>query len=172
MRKPHSGFTLLELMTSIVVLAILLAIGVPSFRSVIHNNRIAGSTNELVTALTYARSEAMKRGDPVTVCASTDEAVCAGDTNWSTGWIVFVDTDGNGTRGVGEPLIQVWGAVGGGLALDASTEFIRYTSTGLTDPVNSNGSFELMKPGYGGDKARCVRIGGTGRISTERSTCS
>jgi len=172
MRKAHSGFTLLELMVSIGVLAILLAIGVPTFQNVIRNNRIAGSTNELVTALTYARSEAMKRGDPVTVCASSDEAVCTGDTDWSTGWIVFVDTDGNATRGAGEPLIQVWGAIGGGLDLDAFDGSIQYTSTGLTFPVITNGWFELMKPEHGGDKARCVRIAGTGRISTERSTCS
>ncbi|MBX3704489.1 MAG: GspH/FimT family pseudopilin [Steroidobacteraceae bacterium] len=172
MKKAQTGFTLLELMMAITVLAILLAIAVPTFGSVIRSNRIATATNELVTALTLARSESMKRGDSVTVCASDDSALCAGSEDWSTGWIVFVDTDGNGSRGAGEPLLQAWTAIGAGLALDASVEFLQYTPTGLTSPVITNGSFELMKPGYGGDKARCIRIGNTGRVSTERETCT
>ena len=82
------------------------------------NNRIAASTNELVVALTYARSEAMKRGDIVTTCASDDEDTCAGSNDWGTGWIVFVDLNQDGARDVNEPLLQVWPAIGGGLELD------------------------------------------------------
>ncbi len=89
------------------------------------NNRIAASTNELVVALTFARSEAMKRGDTVTTCASDDEDSCAGSNDWGTGWIVFVDLDQNGAREVNEPLLQVWPAIGGGLELEASRHAVR-----------------------------------------------
>ena len=105
-------------MTTLVVLGILLTVGIPSFASIMRNNRIAASTNELVVALTFARSEAMKRGDTVTTCASDDEDSCAGSNDWGTGWIVFVDLDQNGAREVTEPLLQVWPAIGGGLELE------------------------------------------------------
>ena len=172
MKRAQTGFTLLDLLTTITVLGILLAVGIPGFASIIRNNRIASSTNELVVALTYARSEAMKRGDPVTVCPSEDDDACAGSNDWSTGWFVFVDQNFDGARDEDEPILQVWSGVTGGLDLDSSLQFIQYASTGLTTPVITNGSFELMKPGYGGEDARCIRIGNTGRISTERANCS
>ncbi|MEX0733430.1 MAG: GspH/FimT family pseudopilin [Steroidobacteraceae bacterium] len=172
MKRTAAGFTLLDLLTTMVVLSILVTVGIPSFASIIRNNRIAGHTNELVTTLTYARSEAMKRGDVVTTCASEDQATCAGSNDWSTGWIVFVDLNLDGARDVTEELLQVWTEIGGGLELDSSLQFLQYASTGLTTPVITNGDFELMKPGYDGTDARCIRIGNTGRIFTERDTCS
>ncbi|MGH8250593.1 MAG: GspH/FimT family pseudopilin [Steroidobacteraceae bacterium] len=172
MKSGQFGFTLLDLLTTVVVLGILLTVGIPSFSSIMRNNRIAGSTNELVTALTYARSEAMKRGDIVAACPSDDQSTCAGNNDWSTGWVVFVDLNEDGARDVTEQLLQVWQPIGGGLELDSSLQFLQYASTGLTIPINTNGSFELMKPGYAGTDARCIRIGNTGRIFTERETCS
>lgn len=172
MKRAQTGFTLLELMVTLVILGILLAIGVPSFQSVIRNNRIASSTNELVATLTYARSEAMKRGDAVTVCPTEDQEDCAGDTNWATGWMAFVDLNQDGARDETEALLQVWQGLGGDLQLESSVQFLQYTPAGLTSPVISNGSFQLMKPGYEGEHARCIRIGNTGRIFTERNTCS
>lgn len=165
---------MLELMVTLVVLAILLGIGVPSFQSVIRNNRIAAATNELVGALTYARSEAMKRGDAVTVCPTEDEESCAGSNDWATGWIVFVDVDQDSERAETELLLQIGQSLGGDLELKSplAVQYLQYTSTGLTNPVISNATFELMKPGYEGEHARCVRIGNTGRIFTERNTCS
>jgi type IV fimbrial biogenesis protein FimT len=172
MKKAQAGFTMLELMVTVVILGILLTIGVPSFQSVIRNNRIASSTNELVGALTYARSEAMKRGDAVTACPTEDQESCAGSNDWATGWMVFVDLNQDGARDATEALLQVWQGLGGDLDLESSVQFMQYTSTGLTNPVISNGAFELMSPGHDGEDARCVRIGNTGRISTQRNTCS
>ena len=172
MKRAQTGFTLLDLLVTITVLGILLGVGIPGFASIIRNNRIASHTNELVGALTYARSEAMKRGEIVTTCPSEDQDECAGSNDWSTGWIVFVDMNLDGARDVDEPVLQVWQAIGGGLELESSLQFVQYASTGLTSPVITNGSFELMKPGYDGEDARCVRIGNTGRVFSERADCS
>ncbi len=168
----NRGFTLFDLLTALVVLAILLMVGVPSFNSVIRTNRIATATNSVVTSLTFARSEAMKRGDSVSVCASAVGVDCDDSTDWGVGWMAFVDINGDGSRDPGEPLLQVWPGPSTRLNLTGSSPFLQYTSTGLTNPVISNGSFEVIQPGYAGDQARCVRIGSTGRIMTERNTCT
>src|SRR5262245_25530334 len=107
--RTHSttakGFTLLELMTAISVMAILLSIGVPSFIQIIRNNRITAQTNELVAALNVARNESIKRGIPVSVCSSTNSATCAGSGTWGTGWIVFTDTGAAGSVTAGDEVL-------------------------------------------------------------------
>ena len=96
--KRDYGFTLVELMVTLVIAAILLTAGVPSFTTLIKNNRLTTSTNELVGALTLARSEAVKRGLRVTVCKSADQASCdTSGTGWQQGWIVFTDENNSGT---------------------------------------------------------------------------
>ncbi|MDH3560997.1 MAG: GspH/FimT family pseudopilin [Gammaproteobacteria bacterium] len=94
--------TMVELLITIVVVTILLALGVPSFQEFIKNNRLTAQTNDFVTAVQLARSEAVKRGSFTTICASTDQATCdVADGNWSSGWIVFSDLDRDGVPDVG-----------------------------------------------------------------------
>lgn len=84
------GFSLLELMTTIAVVAILLAIAVPSLRDVIHRNQVSSASNELLASLAYARTEAISRGQLVSMCPSANgAAACAGGTTFDTGWIVY-----------------------------------------------------------------------------------
>jgi type IV fimbrial biogenesis protein FimT len=96
-RHRSAGFTLLELMIATTVLAIGISIAVPSFTDIIRRNRLTTQTNGLMSALAIARSEAVKRGTPVTVCpveALTDEGAdqCSGEDNWAeNGWIIFSD---------------------------------------------------------------------------------
>jgi type IV fimbrial biogenesis protein FimT len=96
------GFTLIELMTAVLVVAILLAIAVPSFESTINNGRLATASNELLTTLQTARVEAIRYNHRTVVClssnAETTVPTCAASnaTN-ATGWIAFVDQDNNGS---------------------------------------------------------------------------
>src|SRR5277367_3145724 len=90
-RMRAHGFTLVEVVVTVAVAAILLSIAVPSFRYVTNSNRIAGESNGLVGDLQFARAEAIKEGRTVTVCVSTDGANCTGSTSWEGGWIVFSD---------------------------------------------------------------------------------
>ena len=96
------GFTLIELIITVAIVAILLAIGVPSFQEMMRNNRVAAHTNDRLSSLNLARSEAIKRGVRVSLCKSSDGLSCATTGDWTQGWIVFVDTDNDATVDAGE----------------------------------------------------------------------
>ena len=113
LQLKSSGFTLLELMITITVLAILLGIGVPSYQDAIRQNRLATTTNDLLASVAVARSEAVKRGTLVTICpANNNQTDCAVNDQWSNGWIVFADAKGTvgrvniGGAGVDDLIIQ------------------------------------------------------------------
>ena len=93
--KKNTGFTLLELIITMLIVGILLAVGVPSLKGFMKGNQLVASTNELLSALHVARSEAVKLNSRVSVCDSTDGSSCAGTGEWEKGWIVFVDSDGD-----------------------------------------------------------------------------
>jgi len=109
----NSGFTLIELMVTLAVVAILMIIGVPSFETVINSNRLTSAANELVAAIQVARNEAIRFNRRAVVCLSTNPNIgaaptCAADnaTN-AIGWIAFVDADRNGTFNAGDKLLRV-----------------------------------------------------------------
>ncbi|MGP1667060.1 MAG: GspH/FimT family pseudopilin [Rhodanobacter sp.] len=84
------GFSLLELMITITVAAILLVIAVPSFRDVIHRNQVSSASNALLAGLSYARTEAVNRGQIVSMCPSSDGAACTKDgQTFGAGWLVY-----------------------------------------------------------------------------------
>jgi prepilin-type N-terminal cleavage/methylation domain-containing protein len=100
------GFTLVEVLVVMTITAILLAFAIPSFQTMIRNNRISSASNSLLAAMDLARSEAVRRSTVVTVCRSTNpEAVgpvCSSAANggyaandWASGWIVFAKAAGN-----------------------------------------------------------------------------
>lgn len=88
--KKYKGFTLIELMITLAIVAILLTVGVPAMKKFLQGSQLIASTNELHSALHIARSEAVKSNARVTICSSDDGTSCSGSTNWRDGWIVFV----------------------------------------------------------------------------------
>jgi type IV fimbrial biogenesis protein FimT len=91
-KQPHpaqtQGFTLIELMVALAIIAIVAAVAVPSYQSNIAAGRKTSAANNLLGALQFARSEAIVRRSAVKVCASTDGSSCSG-TDWSTGGVVL-----------------------------------------------------------------------------------
>lgn len=168
MTTKQTGFTLIELMVTIAVLAILLSIAIPSFQNMVLNNRIAAQANQVITALNYARSEAVKRAAPATVCSTNGGAACAGSKDWSTGWLVFADADGDGTVDAGETVLRVWPALGGSNTLNAGTNLrITFTATGVATSFND--IFRLCDK-RGKDEARAVAINVMGRSYVQKGT--
>lgn len=114
-QSDQKGFTLIEMLVSLVVLAILLSIGVPSFQSLVAQNRATSAANELQSALHLARSTALAQSRPVTVCAANfavSPPACRTDEDWSEGWMVLQDgqTQPLRERGALSPSVTLTGA--------------------------------------------------------------
>lgn len=167
------GFTLVELMGVVAVAAIVLTLGVPSFFTLIQNNRAATQVNELVMALSLARSEAVKRGAPVSLCPSKDpkdQSKCSGGTDWQVGWLVFVDAAAADSADpvVGE-VLRVWPEMTG-LAGFSGPKSLRYLAEG---DVRAGAVFNHTKKGCPANKpeARTVTVSPTGRASVAAAGC-
>ena len=100
------GYTMIEMLMTMAIAAILLSLAIPSFRYVTNSNRIASELNGLLGDLQLARAEAIKEGRTVTVCQSSDGATCTNSTSWQGGWIVFSDPTNVGVYDAGEVYIR------------------------------------------------------------------
>jgi len=100
------GFSIVELMTVIAILAIIASFATPSFISIVNNNRLAAVSNDLTATLQSARIEATRRGVQVHVCPSDDGATCVDTERWR-GWIAFADANDNESPDTGEVLRSV-----------------------------------------------------------------
>ena len=96
-RSRASGFSLIELMVTIAIVAILLALGLPSFEGSMRSNRVATTTNEMLASLALARSEAIRSSRDSVLCASDDGLACDDTLDWNAGWIVAMDDNRDGT---------------------------------------------------------------------------
>lgn len=103
----QQGFTLVELMITIAIFGILLAIATADYGPIINSNRLASAMNQLQGELAFARTEASKASSNVTVCSSTDSASCSGGTGWEGGWIIFTDSDADATIDAGDRIVRV-----------------------------------------------------------------
>lgn len=99
------GFTLIELMVVVAVVAILAAIAFPSFQFTIRSNRVATTANQFVAAIALARSEAVRTTRGGGICGSTDGTTCVAGTDWSGGWMVWRDVNANGAFNAGTDVV-------------------------------------------------------------------
>jgi type IV fimbrial biogenesis protein FimT len=90
------GFTLIELLVALAVVAIVLAIGIPSYQDFSSNNRMQVALNRMVGTIHFAKAQAVSRAEPVVICKGS-AAGCTTDSDWTQGWAVFVDSDADGT---------------------------------------------------------------------------
>ncbi|WP_312960352.1 GspH/FimT family pseudopilin [Stutzerimonas nitrititolerans] len=121
------GFTLIELMVTIAVLAVVIAIAAPSFTSVIQSNRATALHHEVLGAIQLARSEAVKRRKDVIVCRTEDQEDCANGADWSTGWLI---------REVGGDVVKVQDPIAG-MALTGPNAGVLFHSSGMTNAVTN-----------------------------------
>ena len=92
-RSGQPGFTLIETMVVLVIVAVLLVVAMPGYSVLTLRTKLKSYANELVASIYLSRSEAIKRNAPMTLCTSTDGATCAGGGDWDEGWIVMDPND-------------------------------------------------------------------------------
>lgn len=168
--KPplQSGLTLIELMVAVSVLAILLSIGIPSFQSLVAQNRATSAANELQSTLQFARSTAIAQARPVTVCAADfgfSPPRCATGTtavNWSGGWIVFLQ---------GGQVLRERRALHPSITITGPPRWV-YSTTG-TLLNQEDGDFQaglVVNVGQGDTRRVCMVRSGSSRIERPGGT--
>ena len=125
MNKNIQGFTLIELMVTIAVFGILAAIAAPSFTAFTDSSRRASEVNNISGALSYARSEAIKRNNTISVCSRIStvgaETCSAVANDWKYGWMIFDDTNADGVLDAGETLLRLFGPISKGSVITETT---------------------------------------------------
>ncbi len=169
MSPGSQGFTLIELIITLSIAAILVTMAVPSFSTIIKDNRQITQANDVITTLTFARSEAIKRGARVVVCKSSNGASCVTSGGWDQGWITFVDANNDAAVTLGEELLRVHGSLATGTTLkgDANvSNYISYVARGnsqlITGAIQPGILVECDDRGFGA-KAQAITISATGR---------
>ncbi len=152
-KKDNKGFTLVELMITLAIAAILLSMAVPNFTTVIKNNRLTTQANELISSLNYSRSEAIRR--------SANVSLTSASVNWHTGWVI-ADKGGN--------TIRSHEAFANGSSLVGSVASITYKSTGFISAAAAI-TYTLCDDRTG-ETGRTITISLTGRPRVTDTTCS
>lgn len=141
-QSGNSGFSLVELLVALSIVVILMAIAAPGFQQLMAATSMTSQANEFVTALSFTRSEAVKRNTRVTICKSSAGTACTTTGAWQQGWIVFDDAAPGGTIGTvdaSETILRVHGPLTGGSTLVGSADvggvpgvanFVQYLSNG------------------------------------------
>lgn len=169
MMQEARGFTLIELMTTLAVLAVSLAVGVPAFAGLKQRMGAASAYHLLTGSLAVARMSAVKHGSPVSVCPSSDGLHCRNDVVWDNGWIVFLDPERNDQPASETAVLQRIDGIGNGLMLRSTggRTLVRFTPDGWS--YGSNVSVRLCAE----DEARLlgkVVVNNAGRPRTEQAT--
>lgn len=126
-RKPAEGFTLVELIIVIAIMAIISILAIPSYKGVMTQNRMASEINDIANDIELARSAAVKQGLNVTICPSAAPTAaipnCTASAEWNTGWIAFIDVNNNQTftNTNGDTLLRIHGPFTGSDTLVSSS---------------------------------------------------
>jgi type IV fimbrial biogenesis protein FimT len=171
-----AGVTLIELLISISLLAILLALAAPAFSALVDTIRLNAAANSMLSSFWLARSEAIKRGTRVVVCKSASGTACASSGAWEQGWLVFSDANNNAGRDPGEAILTVQPALASNLRFSGNStvaSFVSFTSLGQTAIVSGApqaGTLTACALSAGSTEARQLVINFAGRIRTNTTT--
>ncbi len=162
MIKQDRGFTLIEAMVVLALLAILASIATPGFTQMIHAQQLRSASIDLALAFTTARHEAITRQRPVLI----DNV----DGEWASGWRIFVDQNANGALDEGEPVLRRGASAASGVRISGNTpvsRYVRYMPSGLAQMQNGAGTITLCHAD-GEQAIRKLILNPTGRLRTTK----
>ncbi len=165
---PARGWTLLELLVTVTVAALAIALALPAFDELLARQRGAAAMNQLVGAVHLARAEAILQRGTVTLCPGADE--CLGRDDWHLGARVFRDENGNGRQDGADPLIAALPALRAGERIYwrafRNRGYLQFQPRGYTQW--QNGSFLYCAPGGEPRYARMIIVNAQGRVRVAR----
>jgi type IV fimbrial biogenesis protein FimT len=169
-KHRNEGFTLVELMITVVIAAILMGIVAPGMSKLIERNRLQTTSETVFTSLMLTRSEALKRNREVVMCKSTNGTACVTGTgtNWEQGWLVYVDADNDGSVDADE-ILRVVGPLGGDITLRTGDfdDEISYNTDGT---ASGAGEFVMCNAAEDIQTAREIGVTFTGRPKMNKTT--
>lgn len=175
--RRAAGFTLIELMVTIGIAAILLALALPTFTESIRSNRVSTATNQMLATINLARAEAVRSKSQSWVCPSNSDRTDCG-TNWAQGMLVWTDENGNGARTTAEikrviePQEGIALSMGtiSAIGFDDRGRAVEKTPTGVV-VANFNFSMKASTCKAGAGNVRAFDINRIGRVSVTRENC-
>jgi type IV fimbrial biogenesis protein FimT len=178
--NTQRGFTLTELIITMVIASILAAVAVPAYQDFMRSTRMSTTANEVIAAFNYARSEAIKRNRRVTICKSNNKATCTSSAEWHHGWIIFAeDLTFNSDYDTGETMLRIQGKLKNDLQLDpiaSGTIFnaLSFTARGQGSVAGVTTTTVTMSlcDDKGIDEARAIVVSRTGRVNVVKGTAA
>ena len=164
-RRRLAGFTLLELMVTLAIAAILLTIALPSFQESLRSNRVATTANEALASLALARSEAIRNTRGAGVCASADGSNCGAD--WNSGWLVWSDANSNSAVDAGEAIVR-YSQGKASVTVTGTTSALAFDSRGRS---RTGAQAINLVPAGTAAPARCITISPTGQTRVTQAAC-
>jgi len=163
--KTQTAFTLIELMTVLVVVGILVAIAIPNVRSIVLNSRITTKTNEFVRAINYLRSEAIIRNNNLAIQVQPLAITLDPNNEFGGGWRVWIDLNNNGEHDIGTDTIKEFDFSDDQIVINEANDLtpIEYGNRGRPIGIYQ---FNICQSGY--SQGRIVQIARTGRVTTNR----
>ena len=161
---------MIELVITVVIAGILMAVAVPGMRSYIQNAKATSLADIWVSSLAYARSEAVARSTAVSLCPTTTGSSCGTSSQWTSGWLIFVDAAGNGSYdSSADTIIKVRDTLGANTTFTTTQSFVTYSSMGAVKA--GAGTFLLKATNCTGANSRTVTLNATGEAIVTVATC-
>lgn len=170
------GFSLSEMLATVAIVAVVTSVGLPMLRGFIDDAAVSTAADQMLAALNYTRSEAVKRNSRVTMCRSGDGATCANDAvvgDWRGGWIIFVDGADAAALDPDDEILRVQDALSGSgtlLATGAVADYVSYASNGqarLADGAAQAGVFTACAASASARRRKIALTAGTGWVGVD-----
>lgn len=166
--RRNAGFTLIELMVTLALAAIIAFVAVPNMRNFVLSSKIKNQTSELVSGINLARSSAIKNKAPAIMCVGNATS-CSG-SNWGTGWVAFLDPNNNNTFDSDEPTLYVAELPSDNkVTISFASSSLRIRPDGT---IATAVTVDICDSARSGEEGRRISINVTGRTSVSKLTCS
>ncbi len=168
--RRSKGFTLVELMITLIVFVVLAAMAYPSFTGMIRSNRISAGNNEMIGLLSLARSEGIRNNSGGGVCGSSDGTACNG--SWNDGVMAWTDADGNGEFGPDDTVLRFTAGNRNVTVGAPDPDVIAFDARGRRRAVPDQSITLTPADCKAGEASRTLTVNLSGQVRSTNGTCS